>query len=281
MSNKLSNLQQRVISALLLLPVVCIPVYLGGFWFFLAATIALGIGVWEFNHIYLQNPVNYTSTAVMVLMVVLMCIVRYYFGFDWSWRLFAVCFMLIMVYSTVSYEKGNDHAANGFATAVTGLVYFGWIGSYAIALRGLDDGLIWVIFTFVMTWSADIGAFFVGRIFGKTHMFKRVSPKKTWEGYFGGVIFTVLIAYLAHSFVPQVRSLMIMKEVLLFGFTISVVCPFGDFGESMLKRSFNVKDSSNLIPGHGGVLDRLDSILFSMPIAFWFFEIVNSQILRS
>lgn len=109
-------------------------------------------------------------------------------------------------------------------------------------------------------------------------MFTRVSPKKTWEGYFGGIVFAIGIAFLGHRFVPSVARLMTLVETLLFALAVSVICPFGDFGESMLKRSFAVKDSSNLIPGHGGILDRLDSILFSMPIAFWFYEVVNSRI---
>lgn len=274
----LTNLQQRIISAVILIPALCVVVYIGGALFLVVATFVLALGAWEFNHLYLHNPANRTSTIFMVSMVVAMCLSRYFFGFHWSWRLFSLCFMLSMVYSVSSFERGNDAAAIGFATLVTGVVYLGWLGSYLIALRQLDQGLVWVVFTLFITFSTDIGAYCFGKLFGRRHMFTRVSPKKTWEGYFGGIVFAIGIAYIGHQFVPAVSQLMSCRITLLFATAVAVICPFGDFGESMLKRSFAVKDSSNLIPGHGGILDRLDSILFSMPIAFWFYEIVNSRI---
>lgn len=274
--NKLTNLQQRVISSLVLLPTICVMIYVGGIVFLLMACTILGLGAWEFNHLYLKHQGNRTSTIFMVTMVVVMCLCRYFVGFDWSWRLFTLCFMLSMAYSVVSYELGNDAAGNGFSTLVTGVVYLGWLGSYAVALRQLENGLTWLVFMLFLTFSTDIGAFIFGRTFGRHHMFTRVSPSKTWEGYFGGVVFTLLIAFIAHSLFPLVRSLMPLRYALGFALAIAVICPIGDFGESMLKRSFQAKDSSNLIPGHGGILDRLDSVLFSMPIAFWFYELVNS-----
>ena len=275
MTAKLTNLQQRILAATVLLPLVCFLIYAGGLVFLAGAVVFLGLGAWEFHHIYLNKPDNRTSTIFMVAMVVIMCLCRYFFGFNWSWRLFTLCFMLSMVFSVISYELGDDAAANGFSTLVTGVVYLGWLGSYLVALRQLDDGLVWVAFTVSLAISADLGAFIFGRLFGRRHMFTRVSPKKTWEGYFGGIAFTVGVAALAHAVIQGVQGLMSLKLVLAFAVAVAVVCPFGDFGESMIKRSFGVKDSSNLIPGHGGVLDRLDSILFSMPIAFWFYEIVN------
>ena len=119
----------------------------------------LGLGAWEFHHIYLNKPDNRTSTIFMVAMVVIMCLCRYFFGFNWSWRLFTLCFMLSMVFSVVSYELGDDAAANGFSTLVTGVVYLGWLGSYLVALRQLDDGLVWVAFTVLLAISADLSAF--------------------------------------------------------------------------------------------------------------------------
>ena len=269
--NRLTNFQQRVLSSVVLLPATCIMIYVGGVVFLLMACVFLGLGAWEFNHLYLKHQGNRTSTIFMVTMVVVMCLCRYFVGFDWSWRLFTLCFMLSMVYSVVTYELGNDAAGNGFSTLVTGVVYLGWLGSYAVALRQLENGLIWLVLMLFLTFSTDIGAYIFGRTFGRHHMFTRVSPSKTWEGYFGGVFFTLCIALIAHSFFPPVRSLMPLRYALGFALSIAVICPFGDFG-SMLKRSFQAKDSSNLIPGHGGILDRLDSILFSLPIEFWLYE---------
>ena len=167
MTAKLTNLQQRILTAAVLLPLVCFLIYAGGMVFLIGVVVFLGLGAWEFHHIYLNKPDNRTSTIFMVAMVVIMCLCRYFFGFNWSWRLFTLCFMLSMVFSVVSYELGDDAAANGFSTLVTGVVYLGWLGSYLVALRQLDDGLVWVAFTVLLAISADLGAFIFGRLFGR------------------------------------------------------------------------------------------------------------------
>jgi phosphatidate cytidylyltransferase len=121
-------------------------------------------------------------------------------------------------------------------------------------------------------WSNDSGAYIVGSLLGKHKLFERISPKKTWEGFIGGALFTLLAAWIISKFLHELSLI----HWLVVG-TITFTCgTFGDLIESQLKRSANMKDSGKILPGHGGILDRFDSILFSAPIVFvylmFFFE---------
>jgi phosphatidate cytidylyltransferase len=131
-----------------------------------------------------------------------------------------------------------------------------------------------VAFPLVLTWASDIGAFFVGRAVGGKKLIPTVSPGKTVAGALGGLITTMIISwvYVQFALVPMATLKMTVPGALLFGLLISVAAQIGDLTESLLKREANVKDSSRLIPGHGGLLDRLDSLLFVLPVAYLLFE---------
>ncbi|MBQ6598227.1 MAG: CDP-archaeol synthase, partial [Lentisphaeria bacterium] len=120
-----------------------------------------------------------------------------------------------------------------------------------------------------------VGAFFVGCAIGKHKMFRVVSPKKSWEGFFGGIAVTVLVAILLEWLIPAIDAILDMKQIIVLALIVSISSPLGDFGESMIKRCYGQKDSSNLIPGHGGFFDRFDSCFFAMPAAYYFFELIR------
>jgi phosphatidate cytidylyltransferase len=147
----------------------------------------------------------------------------------------------------------HDYAAGGVS-----------IGAIPIHAGGVLLGL-----PVVLTWATDIGAYTVGRTFGGRKLIPSVSPGKTVSGAVGGVVWSVALAWLYVAFVlrPAAQLAMTFMGIVLFGVVISVVAQIGDLFESLLKREANVKDSSNLLPGHGGVLDRLDSLFFVLPVA--------------
>ena len=124
---------------------------------------------------------------------------------------------------------------------------------------------------FILTWTSDTFAYLVGRQFGKHKLFKRISPKKTIEGFIGGLVFTLIAAYILSIYFNEFS----MIQWLVISLIISVFGVLGDLIESMFKRQANVKDSSNLIPGHGGFLDRLDSIIFAIPFIYAFIYLTN------
>ncbi|WP_312074824.1 phosphatidate cytidylyltransferase [Chryseobacterium sp.] len=125
-----------------------------------------------------------------------------------------------------------------------------------------------VVFLFILIWSSDTFAYLVGKFFGKHKMAPKVSPKKTWEGYFGGVILTLVLSYFVEKYQPELRG-----NWMIVGFLVATFAPLGDLVESQLKRTFGVKDSGNIIPGHGGILDRLDSFIICAPVVYLYFII--------
>lgn len=123
-----------------------------------------------------------------------------------------------------------------------------------------------VFMLFVLIWSSDTFAYLTGKFFGKHKMAPKISPKKTWEGFAGGVILTLILGFFVEQYFPELRG-----NWMMVGFLVSVFAPLGDLVESQLKRSFAVKDSGNIIPGHGGVLDRLDSFIICVPVVYLYF----------
>lgn len=131
----------------------------------------------------------------------------------------------------------------------------------------LNHGIrgIWIFFLLAITFANDTGAFYSGKLFGSHKLYESVSPKKTWEGSIGGLLFAFIIAIL---FLKIFRLHSIDLPIVILIFLLSVAGQVGDLAESMLKRNFNVKDSGVLLPGHGGVLDRIDSLLFAAPVLY-------------
>jgi phosphatidate cytidylyltransferase len=162
------------------------------------------------------------------------------------------------------------------AATVLGVLYTGGMLSFGYALRyhpyavGQAAGSSLVALPLVLTWATDIGAFFVGRAIGGRKLIPAVSPGKTVSGAVGGLVVTIIVCWLYARYVlPSVAQLGLSPAgAVVFAIVVSVAAQIGDLAESLLKREAGVKDSSHLIPGHGGVLDRLDSLLFVLPVAY-------------
>ncbi|MDY3318543.1 phosphatidate cytidylyltransferase [Riemerella anatipestifer] len=145
--------------------------------------------------------------------------------------------------------------------------------SFALGLptfiKGLPESFSMEVFwMFVLIWSSDSFAYVFGRLFGKHKMAPKISPKKTWEGFIGGVLSTMLLGFFIEQNYTELRG-----NWILVGVLVSVFAPMGDLLESQLKRTFGVKDSGNIIPGHGGILDRLDSFMVCAPVLYLYFAI--------
>jgi phosphatidate cytidylyltransferase len=184
--------------------------------------------------------------------------------------------LVAITWHLVQYEKGRREAGLEFTITVAGVLYLGWIGAYLVELRHLPDGLWWFFLVLPSVWLADSFAYFVGVRFGKHLLSPRLSPKKTWEGYWGGVFFGtlgtmgigLLMTSLGGPIIPWWKG-------LILGAVLSSLTTLGDLGESMLKRYAGVKDSGTILPGHGGALDRIDSWLWGGALGYqlilWFF----------
>jgi phosphatidate cytidylyltransferase len=187
--------------------------------------------------------------------------------------LLPLALLLALTWHLFDYEFGATTSGTDFTVTVGGLVYLGVMGSYFIALRALPDGQWWIIAVFSGMWLADSGAYAFGRAFGKHKMSPRLSPKKTWEGYAGSVIWGAagggLLAFFWH-FGADAGSLLTWQTGVILGALVGMLGPLGDLGISMMKRQVGLKDTGNLMAGHGGALDRMDSWLVAIPVGYYF-----------
>ena len=268
-------LLKRVLAALVLAAVGVPAMIMGGIFYFVLITFLLVIATWEYGLIFHTAGYN-ASTLLMVGGVVLLVILRGYFP-SLAPAALTLLILTAMTWHLFDYEKGRDLAATDFAITVAGIVYLGWIGAYLIDIRQLPNGFFWLALVLPATWFADTAAYFIGSRFGKHQLSPRLSPKKTWEGYWSGVIFGVFgtagLAVLWHNLGGLAVT---WWQGAALGATSPILTTLGDLGESMFKRQAGVKDSSNIIPGHGGVLDRLDSWLWAGALGYlvivWFLQ---------
>lgn len=262
-------LSQRLLVAILMIPIGVTFIALGGWPYALLITAILGVTGWEFWRIYRSG--GYSPTPfILVGGIVILALTRFLLGFrEADTALTGLVLASMGVHTFHLEKKGEDRSATDFAITVAGLLYIGWLGSYMISLRNLQDGLWWTLLVLPGTGLADAGAYFVGSKLGKHALAPRVSPKKTWEGYIGGIIIGSLGSALMGALWGLMAPAITPLRGLILGFALSTLSILGDLGESMIKRQFNIKDSSHLLPGHGGIFDRIDSWLWAAPIGYY------------
>jgi phosphatidate cytidylyltransferase len=265
---KAATLVKRVLSIVVILPIVILAVWLGTWTTTLLVAFFTGMAAWEYADLFKSGKYQ-PNTVLIVAGSILLVFARQIAAFPGSSLVLVTFIMVLMIYHTFAYQRGVETAAVDFAISLAGVAYLGWMMGYFISLRGLENGFYWIALAFLASMFSDMGAFLIGRKIGRTKMMTRVSPNKSWEGYIGGVVVAILltglIAWGVHQFIPAVT----LQAGLVIGLVVSVLAPLGDFGESMLKRPFGIKDSSDRIPGHGGFLDRIDAFLWAAVIGYY------------
>lgn len=272
MTDKNRNLLVRVATALILLPLVIWLIWLGGVWFALLLGAAAALCALELNLLpaSLPPPAQASgegavlSGAAIVSMggaflIPLLAEVRFWLVTP---NLVLAAVLMVAFVDTLLFEEQLANAARRVGLAVLGAVYPGLLISALVRLRQLDRGEWWVMLAITVTWMNDTCAYFAGRAFGKHKLYQRISPSKTWEGAIGGGLGSMAGAMVVQYFwIPQLAP----WGAALIGAGAALLGPVGDLSESMLKRAFSAKDSGRLLPGHGGMLDRLDALLFNAP----------------
>ena len=156
-----------------------------------------------------------------------------------------------------------------------GAVYFGLLGGYFFALRQMDHGAWHLLWFCAATWAYDTGGYFVGKKWGRHPMTPEASPKKTWEGAGGGFLFCLAALLVLWKAFPFYSGFYALADVLALSALFSLFGQLGDLAESLMKRSLSAKDSGDFLPGHGGVFDRLDSLLFNAPVLFYYLMMIK------
>jgi phosphatidate cytidylyltransferase len=264
-------LVKRTLVSLILLPIGLVAIALGGWVYSVVILLILGLAAWEYVRLFRAGGLQPGSVFV-IGGVLALGVGRAVNGFESAPWIISLIVLSSMTYHLVAYERGRDQAATDFAVTLGGIFYIGWIGGYLISLRSLPDGLWWVLVVLPAVWLADAGAYLIGSRFGRRRLSPRLSPKKTWEGYLGGIATSVLggvlFAYLWHLGVASPPAITMARGALV-GLVMGIFPTLGDLGESMVKRQVGVKDSGNLLPGHGGAFDRIDSWLWAGVLGYY------------
>jgi phosphatidate cytidylyltransferase len=260
-------MKTRVISAVILLPIGIALILIGGGLFDLALALIFTLAVYEFVQLmklgkFLPNLIF----AIALVWVLLLDAVLPRLNLSRP----ALAFLLIAALTWQMRHRVGSPTAN-WALTVAGGVYLGVAGAHFILLRQLDNGQWWLLLTLSGTWLSDSGAYFIGRKFGVHKMTPLLSPKKSWEGLVGGVAFGLIFNSLIAVALSRVLNVNLPwwagAALGLIGALIGVL---GDLSISMIKREVGAKDTGHIIPGHGGVLDRLDSLLFTIIVSYYF-----------
>ncbi|MNF55427.1 Phosphatidate cytidylyltransferase [compost metagenome] len=257
-------LKQRIITALILLPIALCGFFLlegSGFALFIGLVVTLGAWEWARLAGFTEQPIRVAYAAVVAAILFVMHLVP---GLA-PWVLgAAVLWWAVATFLVLTYPRTSEHWASAACKLVIGLLILlpAWQGLILIKQQPLGNWLIMAVM--VLVWGADIGAYFSGRAFGKRKLAPQVSPGKSWEGVYGGLLLSLVITLVVGLVRDWTLGEMLMgligAAVIVF---ISVV---GDLTESMFKRQSGIKDSSNLLPGHGGILDRIDSLTAAIPV---------------
>lgn len=263
-------LLDRLAIAIPLLPVAVWVIALGGPVYAILVGFILLLAAREYHRLF-QAGGQRPAGPLLLIGAPLLALARALPGLS-PGGVLAALILATLVWHLVDFERGAPASGTDFAITLGGLLYLGWMGGYLIDLRRLPDGLWWTATLLSAVWLADTAAYAVGRALGRRLLAPRLSPKKTWEGFVGGVAGSALgtgVLALVWGLGAGPASLVNWPAGLLLGAVIGLVGPVGDLGISMLKRQTGVKDSGHVIAGHGGVLDRIDSWLIGIPVGYY------------
>lgn len=280
----LAALGKRALSAFILIPLVIALVWFGGWVAFAGALCAVAICAWELHDMFAHKgwhpPILlsaalcvdflatavlwHTGTPVLLLALAVLLGISLLLGVSFAW--------LLLTRHTL------DAAIVDWALAMAVPFYLGLPLAFFLLLRGdtpgtSTPGFAWLLALFFMVWANDTFALLSGHYFGRHKLSPRISPAKTWEGFWGGLVFTVIAALIFLILIPNVFSLplhVIWYHAVAIGILTCVAATIGDLAESLLKRGTGVKDSGKIVPGHGGLLDRVDSLLFAVLVVVFY-----------
>jgi len=287
----MSELIKRVIVAIIAIPIAIAIIYAGSWLMFALVAVLSLLGQWEFYKIAEKKhtfPLKYFGYFFGIIFLLIFQVMDFLPAMYISMLFIISIFLIVMIFEL---WNNKPNAGLNIATTITGIIYIPMSFLFIILIRNFyniintirnssidfiqisDSNLLMnsyegaglLLSILISIWICDSGAYFVGKAIGRHKLFERISPKKTWEGAIGGLVFGILGFWGATEILLNNFPLI---HVIVIGMIVGTIGQIGDLAESQLKRDAGVKDSSAIIPGHGGVLDRFDSILFVMPFVF-------------
>lgn len=256
----------RIISAAVGIILMGYIINAGGWVYYISVTILNLIAIYELHNAFKEIDIHTNIISSFISAVILQTAVNFLMDLNFIFIPFSIVLMLIFIFSySIIYNKENH--ITDIAFSIFSFVYTTLMFMYLIMTRELPQGAMIVWWVFVATWACDTGAFFVGIKFGRTKLAPNISPHKTVEGSIGGLVFSAIGSLLfAMIVLSQVEPI----NALFLGLIVGIFSQIGDLSASLIKRFCHIKDFSHIIPGHGGILDRFDSALFSFPVAYYY-----------
>jgi len=260
-----SELVQRLLVGVVVAPLALAAVWIGGRPFTLVVALVSGLGLWEFYGLLRRHgrrPLNLAGFLASAVLLIGVDRVE-----EVTWVGGAVTLLLLVGGVEVLARPQAPGHLEDLGLSILGVLTVTWMASYAIRLRATPDtGAAWVLLALLPTWAFDTAAYFSGRVVGRHPFMAHVSPKKTWEGVIGGL----LGAGVAATITGVVSGVLSVPSGLVLGVLVGMATQMGDVLESLYKRQVGVKDSGHRLPGHGGVLDRVDGLLFSLMTTYYY-----------
>lgn len=270
-------LRTRALSAIVLGVPALLAIIAGGWWYLGILALVIGLAALEWTRLVAHRG-HRVFGGLMLAWVGLFLADRVFPDLALLEPGITALLLITLLWMLVRYCQGTVNAATGFAFTAAGGLYLGWGGAHFLGLRALDDGLYWMLTVVLAVWCTDTAAYFVGSAVGRTPLIPTVSPRKTWEGYLAGIGGSVLGAavmtflWRALGAGSDVSGMHILALALI----ASLVGPLGDLGVSVFKRYAGVKDTSRLVPGHGGFLDRTDALIVTGLLGYYYLTLVAS-----
>ena len=261
-------LTKRIISSLVLF--FCILATMFVDWLTAVTVIIFTIaGLYEFFTMLQNKGISIYKYFGIAMGTIIPISILMRFELTKTWELSFIVLALVILMLMQFRRRENSGAIIGISTTIFGVLYISWFLSFMIKIRYLPHGLGLFAMVIIITKLGDIGAYLVGMRFGKTPLFPRISPKKSVEGAIGGLLFSVLGALSCKGLAG-----LAYVHLIFIGVFLGILGQLGDLSESLMKRDCQIKDSSNLVPGIGGVLDLIDSLLFTAPAFYFYMSII-------
>jgi phosphatidate cytidylyltransferase len=258
------------------IPVMAVLIWFGAPWFTILVVVWGMGGAYEFYHLVRHSKGLSPLTIFGMLWVGLLIAsphftsVPHFKGISPTSMLLTtgVIFSLLFILR----RKGKEIAFTNWAWTMAGILYLGWLTSFIVLLRNGEDGRGWVFLAILATFASDSSAYLAGRALGKHKLAPFISPKKTWEGAIAGVVGAIIVTVLVVWYFDLPVT---YWQAIILGFIISLFGQLGDLVKSLFKRNMEVKDSGHILPGHGGFLDRMDSLVFAGLVVFFFAAFIS------
>jgi len=260
-------MKERLLTILVSVPVIFGCTYFGSIPFML---LVLALALFSINEFYnLMRRKNYDPQFIIGNFFTAFFIIFAYWALKRHWEpahsAILTCAAVLTFSSGIFHKKIQDAIPN-IAVTLMGIFYIGWLFSYLLFIRALTDHGAYIFFLMLTIWANDITAYLVGSKFGRTKLIPHISPKKSVVGAVAGFVVCVGASVLFSQFMVEINLL----DALFLGITVGIVAQISDLVESLIKRDAGVKDSSGIVPGHGGVLDRMDSFILTAPIMYYY-----------